>query len=49
MNGIIDKITINHHNFCYEFSKYGPDFLLGNLRIRESKYEPCFPGKRRLI
>ena len=40
---------MNHHDSFYQFSKYGPDFLFRNLRIRDGKDEPYLPAKRKLI
>ena len=48
-SGVIDQQTMNTHYLCYQCSKYGPDFLFGNLRIRDCKDEPCFPEKRKLL
>ena len=46
---MVDQKTINCYDFCYQCSKYGPDFLFGNFRIRDCKDEPCFPEKRKLL
>ena len=35
----------NQHDFCYQFSKDGPEFLFGDLRIGDIKYEPYLPAK----
>ena len=40
---------INPHDFCVQCDKYGPEFLFGNLRIRDCKDEPYFPAKRTLL
>ena len=49
ISGTIDKKTINHHDFHYQCSKDGPEFLFGNLKIRDCKDEPYFPTKGKLL
>ena len=44
-SGVIDQEKIYTHDFCYQCSKYRPEFLFGKLRIRHSTDEPCFPSK----
>ena len=44
-SGAIDQESINPHNLCYQCYKYGTYFLFSKLRIRDIKYEPCFPVK----
>ena len=44
-NGLIDQKTINIHDFCYQRSKYAPDFLFRKLRISDFRDELCFPEK----
>ena len=34
---IIYQNKIDHNDFCYQCSKDGPDFLFGDLRIRDKK------------
>ena len=46
ISSVVDQQTINPHNLFYQCSKYSPEFLFGKLRIRGSRYEPCFPPKR---
>ena len=46
ISGIFDQKTIHQNDFSYQCSKDGPDFVLGNLRIRDIKDEPYFPAKR---
>ena len=40
---------INSHDLCYQCSKYGPGFLFGKLGIRDSRDEPHFPAKIKLL
>ena len=47
--GVIDQQTINSCDLCYRFSKDGPDFSFGKLRIRDSRDEPHFPAKRKSL
>ena len=42
-SGKTDQQKINNNNFFYQYSKYVPDFLVRNLRIRDIKDEPYFP------
>ena len=44
-NGVIGPETINPHDFCYQFSKHGPDCLFGKLRIKDYNYEPHISNK----
>ena len=43
--GVIDPETINTHDLCYQCSKYGPDCLVGKLKIKDFNDEPHFPEK----
>ena len=43
--GKIDHKTLNKNVFYYPCSKDGPDFLFGNLMIRDKIDEPFFPFK----
>ena len=35
---------MNNNEFCYQCSKYGPEFLFGNLKINDRIDEPYFPA-----
>ena len=48
-SGVIYEETINPRDLCYQFSKDGPDFLFGKLKIRYSIYEPYFPAKIKVL
>ena len=47
--GVIDQQIINPCGLCYQCYKYGPDFLFGKLRIRDSRDEPHVPAKGKLL
>ena len=47
-NGVKVQKT-NSHDLCYQISKYGPEFLFGNLKIRDCIDEPYFQAKRKLL
>ena len=44
-SSVIDPEEINPHDWCYQFSKYVPDFLLGKLTTRYYRDEPHFLQK----
>ena len=41
-------ITITSLTFIF-IHKDGPDFLFGEILIRVSRYEPCFPATRKIL
>ena len=45
-SGKIDWKTTNQNYLCYQFSKDGPDHLLGNSRIRDKKMKHPPPTKK---
>ena len=47
--GVIDQIIINTRELCYQCSKHDPNFLSGKFRIRDYRYKPCFPVKRKSL
>ena len=46
-SGVIDKE--NTHDFCYQCSKDGPEFLFINLIIWDCREEPHFLTKRNVL
>ena len=48
-NCLINHKSINHRDLFHHCSKDGPYFLFGKLRIRDYRYEPCFPPKKSLL
>ena len=48
-SGVIDKKMINTHDLCYQCCKDSPEYLFGNLSMRDCKYEAYFLVKRELI
>ena len=44
-SGVIDQESINPHELCYQYSKYGPDFLFGKLGIIDSRDQPYSTSK----
>ena len=48
-SGVIDQETLNTHELCYQYSKHGPYFLFGKLRIKYFNDEPHFPERIKSI
>ena len=48
-SGVIDPVTINPYDLCYQCSKHVPDYLFGKLRIKDFNDEQHFPERIKLI
>ena len=48
-NGVIYQQTIKPTHLFYQCSKDDPDFLFGKSSIRDSRGEPCFSAKIKII
>ena len=44
-NFVIDQETITPYDLCNQCSKYGPNFLVGKLRINDFRDQSFSPSK----